>query len=816
MTTRSQVPAPTLAPADFFDLVDEVLVAVGRAPLAIGSPQRSIIDVRAGDRVLQILAGAGSGKTEMLVWRVLFELFVLGTSARRLLVTTFTRKAATELELRVVERSDLLLDRAHARGLTVADPHVHDLRVGTIHSLCDSLLAEFDSAYMSSGTQLIDEIETHVHMTDAHRRTLPFLGTVDRHLIARILSCDELVSLFRPPWLDPRLATSWPNSTYDRVATLLVLINQHTETWVPRCRPAGAPNGVDLVHSTSITGDLVELQRRWGEYLDSRNLLDFTTLQKRFFERQSIVLDHIDHVFVDEFQDTNPIQLAIHTGWLDKGSARLTVVGDDEQSLYRFRGSDVECFIGLENECHARAVAFRLERLEENWRSACRIVDFSQAFRKATVLDKVSMPKTVTAPKGATVGSNPRLLTGPWDDVAEVVAGELDGYGAGRLATIGAPAPPNAAILLFSTSEKSAMSPALRLRGAIEARGLRVHNPRNKTAGRAGPVVELFALISYLIDPVSRARAGKKGNPIEVWASSPDDSKARHALTEPPPFRIGQGHVAIQKRVRKANGGSISAPNPDLKDAFEYIDHMRAELVKSSTAHFKNGAPRPSLTVAGIIARLLTFPRFRQTGFSMDLFRQALFTQLLEAHIAPSRLSSSSIDQPLTPVLDASLKVVWPQWCWSLLNLMGTTLENDDLDDLHVEAFAESAIGLLTFHQAKGLEFDHVYVGLTGRTPSPEPALQTTLFSGQRVPYKIVDGHPTTRNTAVSELALADREREIYVAITRAKEQLTILHDPGDGGPFSQLNPGLAQLFSGAKARTHAAHRNVSVKEWQG
>src|SRR5262249_19262725 len=148
----SSVPAPTISIQDFFDLVDEVLVDVGRAPLPRGSAQRSIIQVRSDDRVLQILAGAGSGKTEMLVWRVLFELFVLGTSARRLLVTTFTRKAATELELRVVERSDLLLERAHARGLAVDDPHVYDLRIGTIHSLCDSLLAEFDSAYMSSGT----------------------------------------------------------------------------------------------------------------------------------------------------------------------------------------------------------------------------------------------------------------------------------------------------------------------------------------------------------------------------------------------------------------------------------------------------------------------------------------------------------------------------------------------------------------------------------------------------------------------------------------------------------------------------------------
>jgi DNA helicase-2/ATP-dependent DNA helicase PcrA len=795
----------------FFELVDEVLIAVGRVPLTKGSPQRSIIDVRPDDRVLQILAGAGSGKTEMLVWRVLYELFVLGTPARRLLVTTFTRKAATELELRVVERSDLILESARARGIIATDPHVHDLRIGTIHSLCDSLLAEFDSEYMAAGTQLIDEVETHVHMTDAHRRVLPFLGPTDRDLVRRILDCEGLVDLFRAPWVDQ---ATWPASTYDRVAVLLAALNQHVETWIPRCSVKASPNGVDLVHATTVTPDLVALQRRWETYLDSRHILDFSTLQKRFNERQSVLLDQVDHVFVDEFQDTNPIQLAIHTTWLERPSTRLTVVGDDEQSLYRFRGSDVDCFIGLEKDCAARHISFRIERLEKNWRSTRRIVEFTQAFRKVTVLDRVSMPKTVKAPGGAPIGVKPRLLEGPWNNVASSVAEEIDTLGAGRLVTIGSPTPPTAAILLFSTSEKNSHSPALALRRALEARGLRVHNPRNKTAGRQGPVVELFALISYLIDPVSMGQAGKNSRPIEVWASCGEAHKAGFALTEPPAFPISQGHVTIQKRVRKNNGGSIAATNPALKDAFEYIDDMRAALVKAATSHLAKGTQRPSLTIAGLVARLLTFPHFRNTGFTIDLFREALFTQLLESHVAPSRLTKSSLDQPLTPVISESYKVAWPNWCWSFLNLMGTTLQKDDLDDLDVEAFAEGAVGLLTFHQAKGLEFDHVYVGLTGRTPTLESALQTALFSGKRIPYALQAGHPVTKSKTMTELALADREREIYVAITRAKERLTVLVDPFDDGPFTSLNPGLRTLFSSTKERPYRRGSPVRVREW--
>src|SRR5262249_40310746 len=154
--------------------------------------------------------------------------------------------------------------------------------------------------------------------------------------------------------------------------------------------------------------------------LDDKNILDFATLEKRFLDRQAIVLGQIDHVFVDEFQDTNPIQLAIHAGWLQAPDTRLTVVGDDEQSLYRFRGSAVECFVGLQQECHTSGVPFRLERLEENWRSTKRIVAFTAAFRDATILAKVSMPKKIAAPPGATIGAKPRLLSGPWDRLADV------------------------------------------------------------------------------------------------------------------------------------------------------------------------------------------------------------------------------------------------------------------------------------------------------------------------------------------------------------------------------------------------------------
>ena len=79
----------------------------------------------------------------------------------------------------------------------------------------------------------------------------------------------------------------------------------------------------------------------------------------------------------------------------------------------------------------------------------------------------------------------------------------------------------------------------------------------------------------------------------------------------------------------------------------------------------------------------------------------------------------------------------WPDRYWNLLSIFGGYLENTNLDDdLEVEAFEEDAVLMITFHQAKGLEFDHIYVTATGRDPDLGPAL--------RPGYSVAIPYPTT------------------------------------------------------------------------
>src|SRR5262249_15812556 len=154
----------------------------------------------------------------------------------------------------------------------------------------------------------------------------------------------------------------------------------------PRCAESDVANGIELRHGLEgLTKDLKEIRKRWEEYLDNNQVLDFATVQKRFLRVQPSLREKLLHVFVDEFQDNNPIQFAIHTGWLANPHMRLTVVGDDDQALYCFRGSDLACFANLKPHCHERKTPYRQAKLEENHRSTRAVTEFTQAFRTASV-----------------------------------------------------------------------------------------------------------------------------------------------------------------------------------------------------------------------------------------------------------------------------------------------------------------------------------------------------------------------------------------------------------------------------------------------
>lgn len=818
----------TIQPEDFLDLVDAVLVVAGRSPLAPTGPENRIIRIEDDDQVLQILAGPGSGKTEMLCWRVLFDILVRGTDAKRILVTTFTRKAAEEMTIRIAQRSESMIAAGKAKGITVPDPKIHNLRIGTLHSLCDQLLTEFNDFYREQDFRIVEELEARLHMNRWWWQTS---GGKRNQVRARdlITNYPEIVDLRRPQQLPPQLRASWPAQMPDQLGLVTDLLGHHVETWWPRNEASPILNAaVPVARQKGLTDAIAELQSSWQNFLfdSKRNLIDFTIIQQQFAEvQQDCILNAVDHVLVDEFQDTNPVQYLIHLQWVlpttkrDESlpKMRLTVVGDDDQSIYRFRGSDIACFIGLKGDCNSRGIPFREEVIPHNNRSSREIVNFSAAYRAGAIPAACSLPKTTTTHNAS--NGPVRLVEGPWSACCELIATEAaaHGYGTGGVPTA------SLALLLFSSSERESRTyayPATRLRDVLEAKGIPVDNTRNKIAGKPGsPVHTIAALLSYLIDPVERRTSPTSGRTVFCWATSDYADQAR---SKAPGFFVPTDYASLQKQFFNEHcsdqvGLSASAADPKLQALIDYLNRIRTDLVTavdaSNAAQAKgHTAKYPKLTLSGLVARLLTFPYFRDTGYTTALFRQSLFTEIMEAIISPSRMSGASLEDPLKAWTDSG-QICWPDEIWSFIGALGQIVAMTSLDDPEVEAFAENAFRVLTFHQSKGLEFDEVYVAGTGRAVSYGPVITTRAFSGQASAFTVSGGVISTTDTTIQDLAQADAAREVYVAITRPKKKLTIFHDPNDDGGFMGLDPALEKLFENEPAIPHSSIPGLTIKE---
>ena len=157
--------------------------------------------------------------------------------------------------------------------------------------------------------------------------------------------------------------------------------------------------------------------------------------------------------------------------------------------------------------------------------------------------------------------------------------GEVDRLGAGRRPAPGTSRQPRPSrFLMASTSEvesRASVRPALELRHALEDRGLRVYNPRNKTAGRPGsPVHDLLALVSYLIDPVTHgARRQKRPDHRSLGLRSPDRSTVRprphhRSSGSPRRTRVSRSDTS---RPRAASEHRVPMSSP----ALDYIDDIR-------------------------------------------------------------------------------------------------------------------------------------------------------------------------------------------------------------------------------------------------
>jgi DNA helicase-2/ATP-dependent DNA helicase PcrA len=279
---------------------------------AVTAPQEPVL----------VIAGAGSGKTRVLVHRIAWLVEVEGVSPHGIMAVTFTNKAAAEMRGRVEQLLDM---------------PVGNLWVGTFHGLAHRLLRKHaEDIGLPKTFQIIDSQDQQRLI----RRLIKDLGLDESTWVAREVQYfinKQKDEGRRPDHIDTR--------------------NDHTRAM------------------------LVRLYRTYQENCDQNGLVDFAELLLRAHElwlKRPEILAHYQrrfkHILVDEFQDTNSVQFA----WLRVlagNSGILFAVGDDDQSIYGWRGAKVENMYQLKKDYPN----IREIKLEQNYRSTSNILNAANA-----------------------------------------------------------------------------------------------------------------------------------------------------------------------------------------------------------------------------------------------------------------------------------------------------------------------------------------------------------------------------------------------------------------------------------------------------
>ena len=279
-----------------------------------------------GDGPLLVVAGAGTGKTKTLAYRVAY-LIARGVNPGRILLLTFTRRAAQEM----LHRASLIAERG--------TPVTGRVWGGTFHATANRLLRIYaQAAGISKDFTILDQGDAE-----------DLIGMI-RHEMG--LHSKELRF--------PRKRTCL--AIYSRTVNGSMPLHEVLEKYFPWC---------DMWEK--------ELRSIFAQYVarkQERNVLDYDDLllywaellsDERLAEELS---SRFDHILVDEYQDTNPIQARILRG-MRHGNDNIMVVGDDAQSVYAFRGATVKNILDFPEQFAGTTIV----KLEQNYRSVSPILE---------------------------------------------------------------------------------------------------------------------------------------------------------------------------------------------------------------------------------------------------------------------------------------------------------------------------------------------------------------------------------------------------------------------------------------------------------
>jgi len=641
------------------------------------------------DGPLLVIAGPGAGKTMAIVERVVHLIGKCKVPPESIFVSTFTEKAAKELLTRISRR---LMEE----GLKVAP---NEMYIGTMHSLFLRILKDHSEfTRLKKNYKTFDDFDQKYTV---YRNIYSFYDIEDFDLVTDA-------------------ASGWTNAE-----KLCGYLNKVREEAIEPDRLIKAPEPEVRA--------LGEAYRMYCEILDGENAIDFSAIQSEMLalidthpEVLEKLQEEIKYLIVDEYQDTNTIQEMILLKLAGK-RANICVVGDEDQSIYRFRGASVRNILQFadnfpKGKCktvvldtnfrsHPDIVSFY-----NQWMTGCNWRDGSKRFR----YDKTIQPQPDKKfDSSRCVISVPSASVTDW---CEEVKSFIDSLGAKKVVTD----LNQIAFLFHSVKNKDVVA----LVNHLESHGVPVFSPRSAQFFDRDVVKRMIGLLFFLF---------------------PQAQEIQREMSQ------NQGETAgYYQSCMQLFADTIKANPKKHADLLKWANRMAAKHKVLSRA--------TDYTFLTLFYEALKYPMFADVlavdhdgspKTSRDAFNLALLSHLIAKF---EYIYSINVLSPKW--IERNLKNLFVKFLHFLYK--GGLEEFEDYE----EPLPKGCVSVMTIHQSKGLEFPITVVGSLSRNPRKswtnlDAILETRYF--RRMPFE-----PMERTK------FFDFWREYYVAFSRAQNLLVL------------------------------------------
>jgi len=703
-----------------------------------------------GEGPLLVIAGVGTGKTTVITRRIAWLIAEKKAKPAEILALTFTERAAAEME----ERVDKLVPYGYIEA-----------RIGTFHAFCDRLLRENAILLgLAPDYRILTEAEEVIFLKE-HLFELPVarlrpLGNPMKHLQAML----KLFSRAK----DEDVA---PDEYLAHAATLKDELTSFSGDDEER-----ALLEADLAQQE----ELGAIYAAYQKLLLSHGFVDFGDLIAHALKLlredplvRKRVQDRFRYILVDEFQDTNYAQYQLLKLLGTHGN--LTVVGDDDQAIYKFRGAAISNILGFRKDYPAA----RTIVLTENYRSTQEILDASYRLIQKNNPDRLEVttgiPKHLRAAHGAgrpIVQEHFERIAEECDFVAETIA---------RRARDEERPNRDFAILVRSNAQATPFLHSLNL--------LKIpwHFSGSRGLYDRDEVKTAIALLRVLADP--------------------RDNLSFHYVASSAPYRVPAEDLAL----------ATSHAGRKKKSLFEVL------RVATKEPEFLGLSAEARVAIGKLlddIVALLPAATTQRTGevlYEYLTARTGLLQTLSNSQDPQDALRVQNLAK-LFGVIERFAEVArYDRVPW-FIDYLDALIEAGDNPPAGEADWDVDAVNVLTVHQAKGLEFPVVFlVGLVeGRFP---PA-------GRREPLELPGR--LTKDLVTSEDFHRQEERRLYyVGMTRAKEDLYLSSAQDVGGqrprkisPFTaealDLSPQDVKLRRGTSLSAIARHAPPTTVDEEG